>query len=45
LIRKIRQTIKCAYTDRLYNFQKDDLIEKECFADEEESGPEPPGAA
>jgi hypothetical protein len=45
LIRKIRETIKCAYTGRLYNFLKDDLIEKECGTEEEESGPEPPGAA
>ena len=43
LIRKIRETIKCAYTGSLYDFLKDDLIEKECRPDEEE--PEPPGAA
>jgi hypothetical protein len=43
LIRKIRDTIKCAYTGSLYDFLKDDLIEKECRPDEEE--PEPPGAA
>ncbi len=29
----------------LYNFLKDDLIEKECGSEEEESDPEPPGAA
>ena len=45
LIRKIRETIKCAYTGSLYNFLKDDLIEKECGTDEEEPDPEPPGAA
>lgn len=45
LIRKIRETIKCAYTGSLYDFLKDDLIEKECGADEVESDPEPPGAA
>ena len=45
LIRKIRETIKCAYTGSLYNFLKDDLIEKECGTDEEESDPEQPGAA
>jgi hypothetical protein len=43
LIRKIRDTIKCAYTGSLYDFLKDDLIEKECKPDEED--PEPPGAA
>jgi hypothetical protein len=45
LIRKIRETIKCAYTGSLYDFLKDDLIEKECGTDEEEPDPEPPGAA
>ena len=45
LIRKIRETIKCAYTGSLYNFLKDDLIEKECRSETEESDPEPPGAA
>jgi len=45
LIRKIRETIKCAYTGSLYDFLKDDLIEKECGTDDEESGLEPPGAA
>lgn len=44
LIRKIRETIKCAYTGSLYNFLKDDLIEKECGS-KEEPEPEPPGAA
>ena len=46
LIRKIRETIKCAYTGSLYEFLKDDLIEKECRpeVDEAEDG-EPPGAA
>jgi len=39
LIRKIRETIKCAYTGSLYNFLKDDLIEKECGPEEEESEP------
>ena len=45
LIRKIRETIKCAYTGSLYNFLKDDIIEKECRSDEEGPDPEPPGAA
>ncbi len=43
LIRKIRDTIKCAYTGSLYNFLKDDLIQKECDSDEDDT--EPPGAA
>ena len=46
LIRKIRETIKCAYTGSLYDFLKNDLIEKECKPkDEELSDDEPPGAA
>jgi hypothetical protein len=47
LIRKIRETIKCAYTGSLYDFLKDDLIEKECMPDKEEirGDEEPPGAA
>ena len=45
LIRKIRETIKCAYTGKLYDFLKDDLIEKTCTKEAEETNPEPPGAA
>jgi len=45
LIRKIRETIKCAYTGSLYNFLKDDLIEKECGGPADEPDAEPPGAA
>lgn len=45
LIRKIRETIKCAYTGKLYDFLKDDLIEKECGSETEEPDSEPPGAA
>ncbi len=45
LIHKIRETIKCAYTGKLYDFLKDDLIEKTCTKEEEETNPEPPGAA
>jgi len=45
LIRKIRETIKCAYTGKLYDFLKDDLIEKECRPETEEPDSEPPGAA
>lgn len=43
MIRKIRETIKCAYTGNLYDFLKDDLIQKGCVSDEVD--PEPPGAA
>ena len=45
LIRKIRETIKCAYTGKLYDFLKDDMIEKTCTKEEEKTNPEPPGAA
>ena len=45
LIRKIKEAIKCAYTGKLCDFLKDDLIEKKCDMDEEETGPEVPGAA
>ena len=45
LIRKIRDTIKCAYTGSLYNFLKNDLIEKECHSEEEEEESEPPPGA
>ena len=43
LIRKIRETIKCAYTGSLYDFLKDDLIEKQCRPKEDDDLP--PGAA
>ena len=45
LIRKIRETIDCAYTGRLYNYLKNDLIEKECRTIESHPDSEPPGAA
>ena len=49
LIRKIRETIRCAYTGSLYDFLKDDLIEKECRPEKEKmnvaNDDEPPGAA
>jgi hypothetical protein len=45
LIRKIRETIKCAYTGSLYDFLKDDVIEKECRSESEKPDPEPSGAA
>jgi len=45
LIHKIREAIKCAYTGKLYDFLKDDLIENCCKADEEKTDPEDPKAA
>ena len=46
LIRKIRETIKCAYTGSLYEFLKNDMIEKECQPEVNEAeDDEPPGAA
>jgi hypothetical protein len=51
LIRKIRETIKCAYTGSLYDFLKNDLIEKDCRPEEndddgnDDDDVEPPGAA
>jgi len=46
LIRKIRETIKCAYTGSLYDFLKNDLIERECRPEPQEAeDDEPPGAA
>lgn len=45
LIRKIRETIKCAYTGSLYDFLKNDLIEKECRPEDDEESELPPGAA
>jgi hypothetical protein len=45
LIYKIKEAIKCVYTGKLYDFLKDDVIEKNCGMDEEEAGPEVPGAA
>jgi hypothetical protein len=45
LIRKIRETIKCAYTGHLYDFLKNDLIEKDCGTVDTETDSEPPGAA
>lgn len=44
LIRKIRETIKCAYIGSLYEFLKDDMIEKECQPEVDEAeDEEPPG--
>ena len=43
LIRKIREAIKCSYTGSLYDFLKDDRIEKECRG--QDIDPQPKGAA
>lgn len=43
LIRKIREVITCSYTGSLYDFLKNDELEKECMVNEEDT--EPPGAA
>ena len=46
LIRKIRETINCAYTGKLYDFLKDDLIESACtHGGEGQTDPHVPGAA
>ncbi len=45
LIRKIRETIKCAYTGSLYDFLKNNLIEKECRPEDDEESELPPGVA
>ena len=45
LIHKIKVIFKYAYTGKLYDFLKDDLVEINCGMDEEETGPEVPGAA
>ena len=44
LFHKIKETIQCAYTGKLYDILKDDVIEKACDMDEEETGLEAPGA-
>ena len=45
LIRKIRETIKCAYTGSLYDFLKNDPIAKECRPEDDEESEPPTGAA
>ena len=45
LIRKIRETIRCAYTGSLYDFLKNDLIAKECRPEDDEESEPPLGAA
>ena len=43
LTRKIRKKIKCNYSGNLYDFIKDDSIQKECTSDQDNT--EPSGAA
>ena len=43
LVKKIEETIKCAYTGSLYEFLKDDIQEKECVS--KHKRPEPPDVA
>lgn len=33
LIKKIKDAIKCSYSGSLYDYVKDDLLEKTCFGD------------
>jgi hypothetical protein len=39
LMRKIRDMIQCAYHGRLYDFLKDDEMERNCQADEPSTDP------
>lgn len=43
LIKKIKEAIKCSYRGGLYDYLKDDLLEKTCLGDEPDDPP--PGAA
>jgi len=43
LMKKIRDTIKCAYTGSLYDFIRDDLRQTDCKPND--NGPAPIGAA
>jgi hypothetical protein len=43
LIKKIKAAIKCSYRGNLYDYLKDDLLEKTCVGDELKDPP--PGAA
>jgi len=45
LIHKIKVIFKYAYTGKLYDFLKDDLVEINCGMDEEGTGPEVQGSA
>ncbi len=43
LIKKIKEAIKCSFHGSLYDYLKDDLLEKTCIGDD--AGEPPPGAA
>ncbi|MDX1707093.1 MAG: hypothetical protein R3274_00745 [Desulfobacterales bacterium] len=43
LIKKIKEAIKCSYRGSLYDYLKDDLLEKTCIGDDADESP--PGAA
>ena len=43
LIKKIKEAIKCSYSDSLYNYLKDDIEAREC--EDTELDDTPPGAA
>lgn len=43
LVKKIEETIQCNYTGGLYDFLKDDILEKECQLKKE--NPDPPDVA
>ena len=43
LIKKIKMAIKCSYTGSMYDYLKDDMVEKECKDPDAEDPP--PGAA
>ena len=43
LMKKIKEAIKCSFRGSLYDYLKDDLLEKTCIGDD--TGDPPPGAA
>ncbi len=43
LIKKIKEAIKCSYSGSLYDYIKDDLVEKTC--EDSDLNDPPPGAA
>ena len=43
LLKKIKEAIKCSYSGSMYDYLKDDMLEKEC--DDHEMDEPPPGAA
>ena len=43
LLKKIKEAIKCSYSGSMYDYLKDDMLEKEC--EDHEIDDTPPGAA